>query len=144
MTSRLNALLLLGALFPLACTGNEEVLPADGPPRAIAPEPGSRADSLAVLRAEILDRVGNAEASSEASCRSLPFGAKPCGGPWSYLVFSTETTDSAALASLVERYNAIQGRLNEEEGRISDCALVMEPRLKLEGGQCVATDVPAG
>jgi hypothetical protein len=139
-------MLFLLALTAAACAGEGNVPPGhDGPPRTVdGAEPETRADSLRVLEAEIRQLVGDADASSVASCRSLPFGAKPCGGPWRYLVFSTETTDSAALASLVDRYNAIEARLNAEEGRMSDCALVLAPRLALEGGRCVAGEDAAG
>lgn len=42
------------------------------------------------------------------------------------------------LAALVDRYNEVEGTLNQEEGRMSDCALVQRPPVALEGGQCVA------
>ncbi|MFW6040036.1 MAG: hypothetical protein ACOC9N_03055, partial [Gemmatimonadota bacterium] len=75
-----------------------------------------------------------------ASCRAIPFGAKPCGGPWTYLIFSVERTDSAELASLVERYNAAERRLNELEGRMSDCSVPTRPTLDVRDGRCTAVD----
>lgn len=131
--------LVLTVLF--ACGGREDAAPEPDP----SPDPGEEAeaaetpaDSLEMLGARIEEKVGKPTASDVESCRALPFGAKPCGGPWSYLIFSTEVTDSTAVAALVDEYNDLEDRLNREEGRVSDCRFVERPSLILEDGQCVA------
>jgi hypothetical protein len=115
---------------------------APGTPGAPTPvdtaPPGTTARDLVAMEAEIRKRVGEARAERAESCRTIAFGAKPCGGPWSYLVYSTEATDEARLRALVEEYNAREARLNQEEGRMSDCALVARPEVELRGGRCVA------
>jgi hypothetical protein len=97
-------------------------------------------DSLttADLRQGIITQIGDAPCSSPEVCRTIAFGAKPCGGPREYLVYSTSATDSARLAGEVARYNEEQARLNREQDLVSDCSLVVEPRVSCASGRCVA------
>lgn len=84
-----------------------------------------------------IDReVGNADASSLNQCRLIPIGDKPCGGPWGYLVYSTEESDVATIESLVEKYNKLDRIRNEKEGRMSTCDVATEPELTLTEGAC--------
>ena len=80
----------------------------------------------------ILDK----QANGIKSCRLIAFGSKPCGGPWRYLVYSTEATDSVELTALVTEYNELEAKLNREEERASDCAMVQRPRIVWKDGYC--------
>lgn len=96
-----------------------------------------RAD-LEELRREILEMVEDASASDVRFCREIALGVKPCGGPWEYLVYSVETTDSVALQLKVAEYNRLQREYNEETGQASDCAFVTPAGVELARGSCVA------
>jgi hypothetical protein len=87
--------------------------------------------------AELIDQeVGNAGAESLSSCSVLAIGAKPCGGPWGYLVYSKEYSDPEKLKRLVERYNELDEIRMKEEGYGSTCDYATEPTLSLENGSC--------
>ena len=94
--------------------------------------------SLSVLRDTILTEVGGARCAGDGDCRTIAFGAKPCGGPWSYLVYSASQSDSVSLAGAVARYNAIERELNRKEGRASDCQMITPPRVACIEARCVA------
>jgi hypothetical protein len=94
--------------------------------------------TLPDLRAEVMRLIGDASCNDVSQCRTIAFGAKPCGGPWQYLVYSTAITDSTALAAAVARYNAREAEINRAEGRMSDCAFVAPPNLARVNGRCVA------
>jgi hypothetical protein len=81
-------------------------------------------------------RVVRTEARRPSSCKAAPIGAKPCGGPWSYLVYSSSSTNEPRLLSLISKYDARQAYLNRKHGAVSDCAYVSAPRVHLEGGHC--------
>lgn len=81
--------------------------------------------------------IGEPTCADVSQCRAIAFGAKPCGGPWQYLVYSTAITDSTALAAAVARYNAREAEVNKAEGRMSDCSFVGPPRLARVNGRCV-------
>lgn len=103
-----------------------------------APETEAPGDSLEALRQQIDVEVGDAEAGAAAACRVMPMGHKPCGGPATYLAYSTEASDEERLRALTARYTALQRARNEELGLMSDCAMTPEPEPMWEGGRCVA------
>lgn len=94
-------------------------------------------DSLQEVRAEIDSVIGNAQANTLSQCRLLPLGSRPCGGPSSYVAYSTAVTDSSALAELAGIYRSLMERRNEETGAFSTCEMLSPPDLALEGGRCV-------
>ena len=93
-------------------------------------------ESLDSLRSRILELIGEPVASGMSQCRLIAFGAKPCGGPRAYLVYSTEATDSTLLARAVALYTSEDARLNQELGRASDCRLVTPPQITFAAGRC--------
>ena len=94
--------------------------------------------SMDSLRQNILRVLGDSSCTQASQCRSIPFGSKPCGGPWSYLVYSTNTADYGALADAVAEYNEREKLENEQEGRGSDCRIVSRPALDCVNSKCVA------
>jgi len=92
---------------------------------------------LAAMKADILMLVAEADCSEIAECRSLPFGAKPCGGPWEYLIYSTSSSDSLQIKEKVDEYNEWNRVLNSRYGYVSDCAIVGEPKLLCLNEKCV-------
>jgi hypothetical protein len=76
--------------------------------------------------------------SSPSVCQTIAFGAKACGGPQRYLIYSTTATDTARLAREVARYNDAEGKRNRDEGRMSDCMAVLRPQVRCVSGQCRA------
>ncbi len=104
---------------------------------------GTDTASLVTLRTEIRDQVTDVTCTDPGQCRIIPFGAKPCRGPWAYLIYSVATTDSGRLARSVERYTAREHERNRSEGRASDCLLVTEPEVTCASGRCVRVDSAA-
>lgn len=91
------------------------------------------------LKEKINERLGD-RAEGVADCRAIAFGAKPCGGPWKYLVYSATDSEEGELQALIEEYNELEGELNTLEERASDCAYVMEPEVELVEGRCVSSN----
>ena len=92
---------------------------------------------LAALKEEALLLIGEANCSEIGECRSLPLGAKPCGGPWEYLIYSTVKSDTLKIRDKVDEYNAWNEVLNKRYGYISDCVIAEEPQLVCLNGKCV-------
>jgi hypothetical protein len=76
--------------------------------------------------------------ASGCVCQTIAFGAKACGGPQRYLIYSTAATDTARLAREVARYNEAERKRNRDEGRMSDCMMVLRPQVRCISGQCRA------
>ncbi|GEM_PF-501045 len=85
---------------------------------------------------QINDLVGDATAENIEQCEMLPIGAKPCGGPWAYLIFSTAEVEKETLETLVETYTELDDQRNRMFGLVSDCAYVGPPELSFEDNKC--------
>ena len=72
---------------------------------AVAGAAGSAPDS-AGLEAAVLGLIGDATCERDEQCRTLAFGAKACGGPQSYLAWSTLRTDEAVLKAAAVKFTA--------------------------------------
>ena len=92
---------------------------------------------------QIRSLIGAAECSSDSQCQVLPVGARACGGPASYLAWSSAKTDSGQLQALAERYKAEQQASNERSGRISTCIAIAPPAVACRAGACQLTDALA-
>lgn len=93
---------------------------------------------LQQLRLAIDVAIGQPRATSVGQCRVIALGAKPCGGPREYLVYSAEATEDQTLRDLVKQYNRCEQQRNDRLGLMSDCAFVEQPRLILKQGRCLA------
>ena len=122
-----------GLAIALAC--HARPAPAPTPPDSPSLAAVDTSD-LAGLRAEVRTLIGDAACTDRSQCRLIGFGAKPCGGPRQYLVYSITYTDSVALTSAIARFNARDAELNRQLHRISDCSLVARPSLVVVDGRC--------
>ena len=112
----------------------------DGKEYSIDPrELRTDAELLAELNSEIRAMVSDATCDDIADCRFVGFGAKPCGGPWGYLIYCVSAVDSAKLISLVSAYFELESEINRKEGRFSDCTVPNPPQLGLVEGKCAET-----
>ena len=126
---------MVGALFIAACARREDPPAVDQPP----------AQNVAVSEARVRELEQQARALAKADgceradqCAAAPMGAKPCGGPRAYLVYCKATTDEAALLRTLDELKRAEEEYNRAAGLISDCALVAQPGVRLEGRTCSA------
>lgn len=117
LLGRLGGTLLL-AIAGSACSG-----------AAPAPAP----DLMQQLRAEI----GNAACDSSQQCKTVAVGNKACGGPESYLAWSSKASDGATVRRLADAYSAKRKSDNLASGMVSTCSAVMDPGATCSAGRCV-------
>jgi hypothetical protein len=94
------------------------------------------AERLQELRTTIMKEIGTPTADEPSQCKLIAFGSKPCGGPASYLVYSTTRTNEARLKQLVGEFNQLAKKFNEERKLLSDCMFVTEPNVDFVNGVC--------
>jgi hypothetical protein len=97
-------------------------------------------ERIATLDAELRRLIGAAACDTGTDCRTLPLGAKPCGGPARYVVYSMRGLDEAAFRSVVTELNRLQRRQADalaRAGAVSDCSIVSDPGAECRAGQCV-------
>lgn len=89
------------------------------------------------MRQAILDQVADPVCDHPEDCRFIALGAKPCGGPWEYLVYSVASVDSVELAERVAEYHEFNAELNLRYGWVSDCSVPPLPTPGCREGRCV-------
>jgi len=90
------------------------------------------------LRAQVQRLVGRAACDDDSQCRTLPLGARACGGPESYVAWSVLGTDQAALRRAGERYSQWQAQEQSRSGAMSICMIEIDP------GAVCSRDTTAG
>ena len=134
--SKLTLLLIVfvGVSLALTINRNEKVNPRL-PDDAVNNEQSNQAN-LKKLKKEIDREIGKPRAKRLNQCRVIAFGAKACGGPKSYLIYSTLQTNENKLKRLVNQYNSIEEKINKETDAMSDCMFIEEPKVSLVNGMC--------
>lgn len=102
------------------------------PPTVLAAPAAASAELLRQIQAE----VGDAACNSDAQCRTLAIGAKPCGGPESYLAWSTQRSRADKLERLAADYRQQREAENQRDGRLSNCLFVTDPGAQCKASRC--------
>lgn len=90
------------------------------------------------LKEEIELLVDTSICSENSGCDYIAFGSKACGGPKTYLVFST-SINVELLQQKVANYNALETSFNQKWGIISDCMYLLPPtKVECINGKCTA------
>jgi hypothetical protein len=115
-------------------------------PRPMPPQQGAAAQDVDQAALDRLTREVKALARADGctaanQCRTLPIGARPCGGPEEFVVYCPRTTDVAALERKAAELERAQKAFNEKSGLMSTCEMRMPPRVVHVGGACRAANV---
>jgi len=134
MRSELRAALLRLSLAVLL-TMVGALARADAPPASVP------------LREAIERAIGTPACRTDADCASLGLGERACGGPERYLPYApAQVKDPARLRALVREHAAARRR--EQAGRVSHCAMQIDPGARCQAARCVAgeakTAAPGG
>ncbi len=136
---------LLFAIAGSACSGVNNPAPAPAPVSAPAPAPAPVAkpavakgkapatDLLQQLRAEI----GDAACDTARQCKTVAVGYKACGGPETYLAWSSKASDGAKILRLAEEHGTQRKNEVVASGMMSNCMAVMDPGATCSAGRCV-------
>lgn len=90
------------------------------------------------LYAAIVDYIGTPYCDDCEQCRAIGYGAKPCGGPWGYLIYSSATLDETVLGGLVAAHRSFEAYMNDKYGYASTCDVPPVPAPECFEGVCRA------
>jgi hypothetical protein len=117
----------------VGCTQREE------PPAVEQPNADAGGDArIQDLERRVTSIIRTDGCASGGQCATAPLGAKPCGGPRTYVVYCKATTDEAALTAALDELRRAEEARNRASGMVSDCMMVMPPETAVQGGRCVA------
>lgn len=101
--------------------------PAPSAAQAVGAGRLSTDDPGAAMQAEVQRLIGRAACNDDAQCRTLPLGARACGGPESFVAWSVLGTDQAALQRAAARYTQWQAQEQARRGAMSICMVETDP-----------------
>lgn len=119
-----------------ACTSRNTENP-DNLPKDISLKPENNhsqqqdREMLSVMIKEIEDQIAEVQCIDSSQWKFTPIGAKPCGGPSSYIAYPTEL--ESELLPKIETFTQMQSAFNKKYQLMSDCMLVQPPT----GIECV-------
>ena len=128
-----SVMALLGAagLVLAACSR------AQAPATGAAAAAGGQREAEARVLAQIRQAIGDAPCSSDAQCRTVPVGAKACGGPAAWWAWSQAHSDGAQLQALSQQLDRLQRKRFEATGEQSNCQVVPDPGAACMAQRCV-------
>ena len=88
--------------------------------------------------------IGDAPCSSDAQCRTVPVGAKACGGPAAWWAWSQAHSDGAQLQAWSRQLDRLQRKRFEATGEQSTCQVVPDPGAACVAQRCVLRGRGAG
>ncbi len=104
-----------------------------------APAYESELTELSLLKAEIEALANTSVCDGTTECKFIALGSKPCGGPWSYITYTT-SINVEQLEAAIKDYNQKEDAFNIKWGIVSDCALTLRPiSISCENNTCVLT-----
>lgn len=86
--------------------------------------------------------IGGAACADSSQCKSLAVGASLCGGPESYLAYSTAATASAPLQEWATRYARQRNTELMNAGGAAACQFIVDPGAQCRAGACVLNPAP--
>jgi hypothetical protein len=135
LLSKLSFLLIVSIVVLLVLTTNSSENIKAVSDDSINSE-GLNQTDLNKLKKEIDREIGKPRAKRSNQCKVIAFGAKACGGPKSYLIYSTLQSKGNKLKRLVDQYNSREEKINQETDVMSDCMFIEEPKVSLIDGMC--------
>jgi hypothetical protein len=112
---------------PAYCTEYVEYKPVDQ---------GTYATFLGKVTNEITNYVKDVSCTTDSDCKSVGLGVKGCGGPISYLPYSTITIDEKLLQTKAEYLVNAYKTYNTKYEIMSDCMLTIPKDLKCVNAKC--------
>jgi hypothetical protein len=112
-TSLLLFLLLSCTFFLLSCSENETTQEEDFA-------------KLQKMYVELESFAHSLPCEDATEWRYAPIGAKPCGGPWSYMAYHS-SINTKTFITKVDEYYRFNDHLNRKWGLGSDCMYVFPP-----------------
>lgn len=98
--------------------------------------PSAKKASSEDLYTAIQRLTSDKSCDTDEQCSSIGIGARPCGGPEKYMIYSKPNTDEKKLASAVDQYYLIQKLKNEKLKKLGICVVATPPEVECIKQQC--------
>jgi hypothetical protein len=133
VTGRTNTIVLLFAVVGLmGCHESQRIVPTRMTDSA----------TLEALYQDIYAFTEDRSCQDPAECAALPLGSSPCGGPWSYLVYSRSTVNETELLAMTLHLAAYETLYHQESRASAPCVIANSPSPDCVNSVCIDTSQP--
>ena len=149
-----TALGVLTLTLTVACSAGGVSVPKPSSESAVAAETAPAPAQAPVqsgdaLLAKVQQLIGLAPCENDAQCRSLPLGARACGGPDQHLARSVTGTEAVALQRAADRYTQWQAQAQRRGAVAGICVVEVDPGAYCKksasgAGRCTLRNSAAG
>lgn len=94
-------------------------------------------EKLNSLRAKVTLIEQANECDSNAQCKVIAAGNRPCGGPSHYMLYSTKITSDEKAKSVADELTKYESLHNAQTGMQSICAMLTKPTTQCINNKCV-------
>ena len=96
--------------------------------------------NLSDLNYDLNNMVSNNSCTASFQCKVLEVGARACGGPSKYAVYSTLNTPQEQAESIAQQITEQEKNQNEQQS-LTDCLPVIEVQSLCINQQCQSIDI---
>lgn len=100
----------------------------------------AQGQNLSALNSQLANIVDNNGCTASFQCKVLEVGARACGGPSKYTVYSTLNTPQEQAESIAKQITEQEKNQNEQQS-LTDCLPVIEVQSLCINQQCQSIDI---
>ncbi|WP_372762273.1 hypothetical protein [Pseudoalteromonas sp.] len=119
-------------------------LPENHPQLAVPKKTLSAADSKPVseksiqaAKDELTALITDPQCDAIEQCKVLAVGSRACGGPSSYVVYSTKTAEQQQVEKLAKQITQLESNYNTQNQMVSICQHLTAPSTQCVENKCV-------
>ncbi len=143
---------LLAILFPVlltACSDNNEQAESTATSNKLVEAPVEINNTEEVSKAapdkatissaheQLKQLIDDPSCDNSSQCKVLPVGSRACGGPSSFIVYSSKTANTAEVEKLAKDITALEKQFNAANDMMSICQHLTAPGAQCSENTCV-------
>lgn len=94
-------------------------------------------DDIKTAKAELNTLITDKQCDTSTQCRISAVGSRACGGPSSFIVYSTKSASEKQVAALSDKITKLESSYNSQKGMMSICQHLTTPSTQCVENKCV-------
>lgn len=98
---------------------------------------------IKVAKAELNTLIASTQCDTSAQCKVVAVGSRACGGPSDFAVYSTKTSNAAAVFAQSKKITSLESSYNAQNDIMSICQHLTTPSTQCIKNKCVKLESSA-
>ncbi|EWH04069.1 MULTISPECIES: hypothetical protein [Pseudoalteromonas] len=96
--------------------------------------------TITAAHQQLKQLIQDPSCDNSSQCKVLPVGSRACGGPSSYVVYSTKTANSSEVEKIAQKITSLESQYNAANDVMSICQHLTAPGTQCSANTCVKID----